>query len=393
MTVHVGGTGAVCTAGNGVAAGFSALSSGTEYLKPYLHPDLPATSMPLCASVEFDLDTLAGREGLHKTLALATVAADEAMALLPDRSGLRIGVVAATTVGGISQTEHAYKHYMADKTTLPSFAVDCAVHEPVVIAADLCRRFGATGFHTVSTACSSSLHAIGIAKRLIDRDYFDACLVVGADALCITTVRGFNSLTLLDPQGCRPFDKNRAGISLGEGAGAMLLVSEEMLPRCAKGSSGTIAGWGASSDCHHMTAPHPEGAGAKNAIEAALEEARLQPRDIDGIFSHGTGTPDNDNSEVNVLRSLFAALPPFCSVKRVIGHTLAASGILEAVFALQAIKTGYLPPTAGFSEIDDQIGVSPFSGGPVTLRHVLKNAFGFGGNNAALVLSAPEGAS
>lgn len=390
MTVFVAGTGAVCAAGNGVATGFNALTCGLEYLKPFAHPDLLTASMPLCARVEYDLDILVGREGLFKTLALAAVAADEAMASLPDRADLRIGVVAATTVGGISQTEHAYKRYLADRSSLPSFAVDCAVHEPVVLAAELCQSIGASGFHTVSTACSSSLHAIGMAKRLIERDYYDACLVIGADALCNTTVRGFNSLTLLDPHGCRPFDRNRAGISLGEGAGAMLLVAPKVLQRCAEGALGIVSGWGASSDCFHMTAPHPEGAGARTAIEAALKEAQLPPDAIDGVVSHGTGTPDNDKSEIAVLKTLFPQLPPFCSLKRVLGHTLAASGILEAVFAVHAMKESMLPPTAGFSEVDDQIGVAPFSGGTLRMRHVLKNAFGFGGNNAALILSAPD---
>jgi 3-oxoacyl-(acyl-carrier-protein) synthase len=390
MTVFVAGTGAVCAAGSGVATGFTALAGGLDYLKPYVHPDLVTSSMPLCAQVGFDLDILAGREGLFKTLALATVAAVEALAPMPNREGLRLGVVAATTVGGISQTERAYKQYLDDHATLPAFAVDCAVHEPAVLAAELCRSIGGRGFHTVSTACSSSLHAIGIAKRLIEREYYDACLVIGADALCITTVRGFNSLTLLDPHGCRPFDRNRAGISLGEGAGAMLLVAPKFLPQCAEGASAFIAGWGASSDCFHMTAPCPDGAGARTAMEAALKEARLQPDAIDGIVSHGTGTPDNDKSEISALKALFPHLPPFCSFKRVLGHTLAASGILEAVFAVHAMKAGTLPPTAGFSEIDDQIGVAPFPGGPLRMRHVLKNAFGFGGNNAALILSASD---
>ena len=226
---------------------------------------------------------------------------------------------------------------------------------------------------------------------MIEREHYDACLVVGADALCITTVRGFGSLTLLDPDGCRPFDKNRAGISLGEGAGAMLLVAPDILPRCSGGALARISGWGASSDCYHMTAPHPAGEGARTAIEGALEEAHLSPDAIDAVVSHGTGTPDNDKSEISVLRTLFPTLPPFCSLKRVLGHTLAASGILEAVFAVAMLKKNHLPPTAGFSEADEEIGAIPFTGGTVPMRHVLKNAFGFGGNNAALIISRPDG--
>jgi 3-oxoacyl-[acyl-carrier-protein] synthase I len=391
MKVFVAGTGAVCAAGNGVQTGYHALIKGQDYLKSYVHPDLSTTTMPLCAQVECDLEILAGREGMFRTLALASVAAGEAMTALPDRNNLRLGIVAATTVGGISQTERAYRQYRIDPESRTSFAVECAVHEPVVLASELCRMTAANGFHTVSTACSSSLHAIGMAKRLIERDYYDACLVVGADALCITTVRGFGSLTLLDPNGCRPFDKNRAGISLGEGAGAMLLVGQEFLERCSGGALARISGWGASSDCYHMTAPHPEGTGARKAIEGALKEAQLLPEAIDAVVSHGTGTPDNDKSEVAVLKTLFGTIPPFCSLKRIIGHTLAASGILEAVFSVSMLHEQHLPPTAGFLEMDEEIGANPFTGGTLPMRHILKSAFGFGGNNAALILSGTEG--
>ena len=388
MAVLIAGTGSVCAPGAGVDIGFDALCGGLDYLKPYFHPDLPNIA-PLCAAVEYDLELIAGREGLFKTLALALVAADEAMQPFPRSSNLRLGVVAATTVGGISQTENAYKNYRTDKNSLPVLAVECAVHEPSVLAAELCRQVGGCGFHTVSTACSSSLHAIGMGKRLIDRGYYDACLVVGADALCITTVRGFGSLTLLDPQGCRPFDKNRAGISLGEGAGAMLLVSETAASRCARPVKATIRGWGASSDCFHMTAPHPEGKGALAAIEAALAEAGIAPDAIDGIVAHGTGTPDNDKAEIAALKPLFTKLPPFCSIKRTIGHTLAASGILETVFAVKMMETGFMPSTGGFKDIDPQIDAAPAGASKINLRTVLKNSFGFGGNNAALVISLP----
>ena len=390
MAVFIAGTGAVCAAGNGVPVGFGALVKSENYLKSFPHPDLTTTPMPLCAQVECDLEILAGREGMYKTLALALVAADEAMAALPEHGNLRLGVVAATTVGGISQTEHAYKQFRTDPAAITPLAIECAVHEPVVLSSELCRRFSAYGFHTVSTACSSSLHAIGMAKRMIEREYYDACLVVGADALCITTVRGFGSLTLLDPNGCRPFDKTRAGISLGEGAGAMLLVGPQVLSRCPGGALAGISGWGASSDCFHMTAPHPDGEGARSAIEGALEEARLPPEAISAVISHGTGTPDNDKSEIAVLKSVFQKLPPFCSLKRVLGHTLAASGILEAVFAVTMLHEEYLPATAGFSEPDEEIGAIPFTGGTLSMRHILKNAFGFGGNNATCIISRLE---
>jgi 3-oxoacyl-(acyl-carrier-protein) synthase len=393
MAVLVAGCGAVCAAGNGVAAGYAAIKRGVDSLTPRHFPDLQLARPPLCAAVDDDLSLLAGREGLYRTLALAMVAANEAMADIPRDAALSIGIVAATTVGGICQTESHYKAYRSNHAHLPVLAIESAVHEPAVLSAELCRIFNGSGFHTVSTACSSSLHAIGMAKRLIERNYYDACLVVGADALCVTTVRGFGSLTLLDPSGCRPFDRNRAGISIGEGAGALLLVSPLVQKRYRLPVHAEINGWGASSDCHHMTAPHPEGRGALQAIQSALAEANLAPNAIDGIVAHGTGTPDNDKTEIAALRTLFGTLPPFCSMKRTLGHTLAASGILEAVFAIEMLRESFFPPTAGFEEIDPDIGAAPSPAGKRPLSHILKNAFGFGGNNGAIVLSFAGGAA
>ena len=390
MAVHVAGIGAVCAAGNGVDTAFNAIRHGSDYLKPFSFSEIRTTTFPLCATVDCDLELLAGREGLFRTLALAIAATDEAIHPLSDPGDLRIGVVAATTVGGISQTEHVYHQYHKNPRHITTLAVECAVHEPSVLSADICRRIGGCGFHTVSTACSSSLHAIGMAKRLIEHGHYDACLVVGADALCITTVRGFNSLTLLDPVGCRPFDAQRAGISLGEGAGAMLLVSEECSGRITTPMLATVDGWGASSDCFHMTAPHPEGEGAYNAITKALAEAAVTPDTIDLIVAHGTGTPDNDKSEIATLKKVFPVLPPFCSLKRTLGHTLAASGILESVLGIKIMQEHFIPPTAGFSTEDEQMGTSPAAAHEAPVKRILKNAFGFGGNNAAIIFSATE---
>lgn len=389
MDVFIAGTGAVCAAGIGSDLCAEAVRRGADFLKPWTIPAIPAVFSPLCAEVPCETDLLTGREGLYRTLALALAAASEAMLALTDRYDLRCEVVTATTVGGISRTEQAYGAYRQDPEAITTLAVESAVHEPAVLSSEICRSINGCGFHTVSTACSSSLHAIGMAKRLIERECCDACLVVGADALCITTVRGFGSLTLLDPKGCRPFDRDRAGISLGEGAGALLLVSSRVLDKVPITPLAQIGGWGASSDCYHMTAPHPQGTGAKAAMSAALDETGIAPEDIDCILAHGTGTPDNDRAEIAAARSLFDPLPPFCSVKRTLGHTLAASGILESVVAVHMLRDGFIPPTGGFSNIDEEIGVSPAASCEKPLRTIIKNAFGFGGNNASLVLCRP----
>jgi 3-oxoacyl-[acyl-carrier-protein] synthase II len=192
---------------------------------------------------------------------------------------------------------------------------------------------------------------------------------------------------LVAPDGCRPFDRNRAGISLGEGAGALLIASDKAAETLDTPVLARICGWGATADCHHMTAPHPEGRGAAEAMRAAIAEAGVQPGDIGYVAAHGTGTPDNDLAEVKALRDVFGTPPPFSSMKRTLGHTLGASGALESVFAIQALLHGRVPPSGGFAELDEDIGAAPSTGQDTDMRYVVKNAFGFGGNNACAVFS------
>ncbi len=148
-----------------------------------------------------------------------------------------------------------------------------------------------------------------------------------------------------------------------------------------------VSGWGASADCYHMTAPHPEARARRSRCAPRLKEADCQPADIDLIATHGTATPDNDVAEINAMRTVFGKLPLFCSMKRSLGHTLAASGVLEAVFSVCALQQGIVPPTAGFAQPDEKINAAPAQVQRKELRHVLKNSFGFGGNNAAIILS------
>jgi 3-oxoacyl-(acyl-carrier-protein) synthase len=291
----------------------------------------------------------------------------------------------------MTRSEMFYRACSTDPTALPAAAEELAFHEPGACSGWLCRTLGLRGFHTLSTACSTGLHAIGLAKRMIDAGLYDACLALGADALSLLTVRGFASLLLVDPNGCRPFDKRRAGISLGEGAGAMLLASAAAASRVDAAPVAFAAGWGASADGHHMTAPHPEGRGAADAVASALAEAGMAAGEVDMIVAHGTGTPDNDAAEVKAMRAVFPALPPFCSMKRTLGHTLAASGALEAVLAVQCLTRGAIPPTAGFEAADESIGAAPSPYVKKKLRCVVKNSFGFGGNNAAMIFTKENG--
>ena len=380
------GIGAISAAGTGVSNSFHALLNGFDGLKPLSLFDSKLKTVPLCAQVN---SIPYEHSKTPRSLSLALSAVSEALEAIPDRTGFRLGVIAATSVGGITTTERLYERIISSGNyCVPS--EELAVHEPSVLASEICARAGGCGFHTLSTACSTGLHAIGAAKRLIDKGEYDLCLAVGSDALSLLTVRGFASLTLLDPQGCRPFDKRRAGISLGEGAAAMILASEKTAAKLNCKPLAVVSGWGASADHYHMTAPHPEGNGAYRAIMSALGEAKLDAENIDFVITHGTGTPDNDKAEIIALKKVFGCLPPFCSMKRTFGHMLAASGILEAIFGVKCINEEIVPATAGFEMVDDEIGISPSPNVKQPIIHILKNSFGFGGNNAALILSHAE---
>jgi 3-oxoacyl-(acyl-carrier-protein) synthase len=382
------GMGAVSCAGIGVTAGKEAVFEGRDLLAPLSLFETGLKTPPLSGQVdELPNEYFAP----NKTASLALCATSEALAGIADtrnrRRGLSLGFVVATTVAGMTRSELFYKAFKADPSALSTAAEELFCHEPAALSGFLCEKFKGNGFHTLSTACSTGLHAIGMAKRLVENKVYDLCCAVGSDALSLLTIRGFSSIMLIDPTGCKPFDRRRAGTSLGEGAGAMLVASEKAAESLGADPVGFVGGWGASADCHHMTAPHPQGLGAQKAVRAALDEAGIMPQDIGMIASHGTATPDNDASEMAAMKEIFGTVPPFCSMKRTLGHTLAASGILEAVFAVCAMRDGRVPHTGGFEQTDDAIGLVPQGRTGIVVRRCLKNSFGFGGNNAAAVFS------
>lgn len=382
--VPILGLGAVCSAGYGVNTVYKAVSEGKDCLCPLSLFESGLKEAPPCGEVkEFPVNMTIP----NRTIGLAMPAAQEALASVKDLGELRLGIVAATTVAGMTRSELFYRELRNNADYIKNAGKELAYHEPTALSSYLALQFNARGFHTISTACSTGLHATGIAKRLIEQNSYDLCLAVGVDALSLLTVRGFASLMLIDYTGCKPFDKRRVGISLGEGAGALLLGSNKAAEQLDITPLAAISGWGASADCHHMTAPHPEGHGAMRATTAALKEAGIEPSDIGMIAAHGTGTPDNDISEIKAMRALFDPIPPFCSMKGTFGHTLAASGTLEAVLAVCALNDNRIPATAGFEVPDEAVGAKPSAGEEKELKHIVKNSFGFGGNNASVVIS------
>ena len=378
------GLGAVSCAGTAVSKGFDAIVNGRDGISALSIFDCGLKTPPLCGQV---LHVPEAETAPNRTASMALCAAREALSPLKNRGDLTLGIVFATTVAGMGRSERFYEQFRKDPNHLEHAGRELAFHEPTALSGFLCSALGAYGFHTLSTACSTGLHAVGIAKRLVETGVYDVCVAIGADALSVLTLRGFSSLLLIDPSGCKPFDARRAGTSLGEGAGALCLASPRVMHVIDAAPLAYVPGWGASADCHHMTTPHPLGDGAKLAMHGALDEAGLSPRDIDLIVTHGTATPDNDLAEISAIRTVFGKIPPFCSMKRTIGHTLAASGALESVYSVCALIQGCVPPTPGFTEPDPVMGAAPSQYQQKELRHILKNSFGFGGNNASVILS------
>src|SRR5579863_1859396 len=247
----------------------------------------------------------------------------------------RVGVFLGTSTAGILQTELAYRERDAVSGALPASFEYGTTHNSFSVADYVRRRCRLQGpAVAVSCACASSAKAFGSARRMIEAGLIDAALVGGVDSLCLTTLYGFHSLQLTSPTPCRPFDVARDGISIGEGAALALL---ERAPDDLDGDSVLLLGVGESSDAYHMSAPHPEGLGARRAMRAALASAVLEPGDIDYINLHGTATPSNDRSESQAVTSVFGPTTPCSSTKGATGHTLGAAGALEAVISILAV--------------------------------------------------------
>ena len=307
----------------------------------------------------------------------------------------RVALILGTSTSGILSAEAAYRERDA-AGALPDWFDYRATHNTGALASFVRDLLGLRGpAFTISTACSSSAKAFAAADRLIGAGLADAAIVGGVDSLCLTTLYGFSSLELTSPEPCRPGDAHRQGLSIGEAAAFALLERADAAP-VQDGARVLLSGWGESSDAHHMSAPHPEGRGARAAMNQALQRAGLSPKDIGYVNLHGTATPANDLSEGAGVAAVFADHPqvPSSSTKGMTGHTLGAAGAVEAVISALALQHGLLPASVGMQTPDPAIPLNIVSTPQRApeLRHVLSNSFGFGGSNASLVLTRQEGA-
>ncbi|MBO9881011.1 beta-ketoacyl-[acyl-carrier-protein] synthase family protein [Xanthomonas sp. D-109] len=336
-------------------------------------------------------DALAAWECRNNRLAWLALQQDgmaAAVAAAAQRHGAeRVAVVMGTSTSSIGASEEAYTRleHDADGPRMPADLDRPIVHTPHSLG-DFVRA--ATGLRgpciTVATACSSSAKVFAQAARLIAAGVVDAALVGGVDTLCGSVLFGFNSLQVVSPEPCRPFDVRRVGLSLGEAGGYALLERADAVD--APPAQALLCGYGESSDAHHMSAPHPQGLGAGLAMRGALQRAGVDPAEIGYLNLHGTATPANDSVEAAAVAALFPPTLHASSTKAWTGHTLGAAGIVESVFALLALRDGLLPGTLNSELPDPACGPQiRFATAHAQVRYAMNNSFGFGGNNCSLL--------
>ena len=318
-------------------------------------------------------------------LALRTDGFAEAVACARARLGAaRIAVVLGSSTSGVLSTEAAYRARDPATGALPGWFDYAHTHDMGALARFVRTALDLSGpAFVVSAACASSAASFAEAQQLIAAGVCDAAVVGGADSLCRMTLRGFAALELISPDPCRPCAADRAGLSIGEAAGFALLEREPG----AGGGGLALLGTGASSDGHHMSAPHPEGAGAAAAMRAALAAAGLAPADIDYVNLHGTGTPANDAMEDAAVRAVFGTATPCSSTKAWSGHALGAAGIMEAAIVALCLREGLMPGCLGIEAADPALGAAILvENRRAPLRRAMSNSFGFGGINSSLIL-------
>lgn len=311
---------------------------------------------------------------------------DAARAAVERHGAARVAVLLGTSTSTIEASEEAYRAFARTGVAPPTLQ-RTDLHHLHATTAFVRDVIGASGpCSTISTACSSSAKVFAQGARLLATGVVDAAIVGGVDSLAASTLFGFRSLGLLSSSACRPFDARRDGISIGEAGGFALL--ESSVERRTTKPLPLLIGYGESSDAHHMSSPHPEGRGARLAIDAALARSGLDAAAVDYINLHGTATPKNDAVEAALIASMFPPTLSAGSTKDLTGHALGAAGIVEAVATLIALREGRAPGMAHDAERDPvcgpQIHVGP-SDGPIGIG--LSNAFAFGGNNCVLAFA------
>lgn len=394
MKAYVVNTGIITSIGNDTSSCLDSLLnkrsgvSKAEYLKTHWSDEIPV------AEVKATNEELASLAGVSKywprTALLSAIAVKEALQPFQEEiKEFRTGFFSANTVGGMDLTENVFSDYIKDAEKVDFKNI--VNHECGAITDIVAKHFELNNFvTTISTACSSSANSIMMATQMIQNDMLDIAIAGGADSMSRFTLNGFNTLMILDRQPCQPFDNDRRGLNLGEGAGYVLLMSEKAMQQCNAKAICTVSGYANANDAYHQTASSPDGVGNKLAMTRAIHVAGIEPKDIDYINLHGTGTANNDSSEGKAVQEIFGAtIPSASSTKAYTGHTLGAAGGVEAVFSTLAIRDGLVYPNMRWQKQMEDINwsvVTELQEGQ-EIKHVLSNSFGFGGNCSSLVFS------
>lgn len=377
--------------GNNVQEAFTSLSNSktgigkinhltTRYKDEFLAGEIKLSNTDLADLVKDS------NPSLNRNSYIAMLAAKEAVinSGIDPKDGLRTGVISSTTVAGMGKTELYYKELFEKDEHLGVLDThDCG--DSTERIADYLGNVDYVT--TISTACSSAANAIMLGCRMIKHGLLDRAVVGGVDALSKFTFNGFNTLMILDREWCKPFDENRKGLNLGEAAGFVVIEGENALNKRKGKALAEIIGYANTNDAFHQTASSPEGFGARLAIQKALSMASLQPSQIDYINMHGTGTPNNDQSEGTATKAVFGDnVPRFSSTKAFTGHTLAAAASVEAIISVLSLQNEMIFPNLNFTTPIVDLNLIPETQLIKTpLNTILSNSFGFGGNCSSLI--------
>ncbi len=398
MDIQVAGYGIISAIGNDAQSVLRSLKEGRTGIGPmrYLqssHKELPVGEVKLSNEEMLRMLGQDEKAVISRTVLMGAIAIRQALEYANlDLKGKRVAVINGTTVGGMDVTEHYLLRMKEEDDLLPLLEK----HDPGSSTREMADLAGLQDAEvcTVSTACSSAVNAIILGSEMLRTGEADIVIAGGTEPLSKFHLNGFNALMILDKEQCRPFDKTRAGLNLGEGAAFLVLQASPPTPLLKEGGV-FIRGYGNRCDAFHQTASSENGEGAYLAMCDALQMAGLKPQDIHYINAHGTGTPNNDASESAAIRRVFGEnIPPISSTKGFTGHTTSASGSIETVICILALNEGFLPANYGWKE-QDEACIAPIGNEEfrmkneefATARNILCNSFGFGGNDSAVVIS------
>ncbi|MBK9635895.1 MAG: beta-ketoacyl-[acyl-carrier-protein] synthase family protein [Bacteroidetes bacterium] len=396
MEIFVTGLGIISSIGNNVEECLQSFENHQSGIGKIKFLKTRNKDLYLVGEVKKDNEELAEmnqivEDSVSRSILLALSATKEAIQKLPSdfSNKFRVGFFSGTTVGGMDKTESFFEKYV-EEGSLKNIS-KIRNHDCGKIADYVCKNLDIKGVvTTLSTACSSSANSIIMGARMIKNGHIDIAIAGGADALTRFTLNGFNTLKILDPNQCKPLDETRIGLNIGEGAAYLVMMSDKMATALNQNKFCTISGYSNTNDSFHQTALSENGTGPLLAMKGALLKSGLQANEISYINMHGTGTRNNDHAEGNAIIDLFQeSCPKLSATKSFTGHTLGASGAIEAVLSVLAIKNELIFPNFSFSEPMVGLNIQPETKFQrnVNINHVMSNSFGFGGNCSTLIFS------